>query len=121
VGGAIATGLAWGAAYAIGREIWDDIDWNRGDINIDVDRNIDIDRNVNVDRKSWQWALRALNMLEAAEVDRAPITIGGAHRIGGSCGLMPYRLRRSPGCRPLDITLSLRSLTGRGLVRQRQT
>jgi hypothetical protein len=54
VGGAIATGLAWGAAYAIGREIWDDIDWNRGDINIDVDRNIDIDRNVNVDRKSWQ-------------------------------------------------------------------
>src|SRR4029453_10850245 len=54
VGGAIATGLAWGAAYAVGREIWDDIDWNRGDINIDVDRNIDIDRNVNVDRKSWQ-------------------------------------------------------------------
>ena len=54
MGGAIATGLAWGAAYAIGREIWDDIDWNRGDINIDVDRNIDIDRNVNVDRKSWQ-------------------------------------------------------------------
>jgi hypothetical protein len=54
VGGAIATGLAWGAAYAIGREVWDDIDWNRGDINIDVDRNIDIDRNVNVDRKSWQ-------------------------------------------------------------------
>ena len=52
VGGAIATGLAWGAAYAIGREIWDDIDWNRGDINIDVDRNIDIDRNV--DRKRWE-------------------------------------------------------------------
>ena len=24
VGGAIATGVAWGAAYAIGREIWDD-------------------------------------------------------------------------------------------------
>ena len=36
VGGAIATGLAWGAAYAVGREIWDDIDWNRGDINIDM-------------------------------------------------------------------------------------
>ena len=49
VGGAIATGLAWGAAYAVGREIWNDnIDWNGGDINIDVDRNIDIDR------KNWQ-------------------------------------------------------------------
>jgi hypothetical protein len=38
----------------VGREIWDDIDWNHGDINIDVDRNIDIDRNVNVDRKKWE-------------------------------------------------------------------
>ena len=54
VGGAIATGLAWGAAYAVGREIWNDIDWNHGDINIDVDRNIDIDRNVDIDRKKWE-------------------------------------------------------------------
>ena len=55
VGGAIATGLAWGAAYAVGREIWNDnIDWNRGDIDIDVDRNIDIDRNVDIDRNKWQ-------------------------------------------------------------------
>ena len=54
VGGAIATGLAWGAAYAVGREIWNDIDWDRGDINIDVDRNIDIDRNVDIDRNKWQ-------------------------------------------------------------------
>ena len=53
VGGAIATGLAWGAAYGIGREIWDDIDWDRGDINIDVDRNIDIDRNVNRNSNRW--------------------------------------------------------------------
>ena len=61
VGGAIATGLAWGTAYAVGREIWNDnIDWNGGDIDIDVDRNTDIDRNVdrntnidrNVDRKN---------------------------------------------------------------------
>jgi len=37
VGGAIATGLAWGVAYAIVREIWDDIDWDHGDINIDRD------------------------------------------------------------------------------------
>ena len=51
VGGAIATGLAWGTAYADRpRDLDDDIDWDRGDINIDVDRNIDIDRNV--DRNS---------------------------------------------------------------------
>jgi hypothetical protein len=55
VGGAIATGLAWGTAYAIGREIWDDIDWDRGDINVDIDRNIDIDRNVNIDRDFKKW------------------------------------------------------------------
>ncbi len=55
VGGAIATGLAWGAAYAVGREIWNDnIDWNGGDINIDVDRNTNIDRNVDIDRNKWQ-------------------------------------------------------------------
>ena len=54
VGGAIATGLAWGAAYAVGREIWDDIDWNHGDIDVDIDRNIDIDRNVDIDRKKWE-------------------------------------------------------------------
>jgi hypothetical protein len=39
VGGAIATGIAWGVAYAIVREIRDDdIDWDRGDINLDIDR-----------------------------------------------------------------------------------
>jgi hypothetical protein len=51
VGGAIATGVAWGAAYAIGREIWDDIDWNRGDIDIDIDRNVNID----ADRNFNKW------------------------------------------------------------------
>ena len=39
VGGAIATGVAWGVAYAIAREIRDDdIDWYRGDINLDINR-----------------------------------------------------------------------------------
>jgi hypothetical protein len=38
VAAAIATGLARGVAYAIVREIWDDIDWDRGNINIDIDR-----------------------------------------------------------------------------------
>lgn len=50
VGGAIATGLAWGAAYLVGREIWDDIDWRHGDIDIDIDRNVNIDR----DFKKWE-------------------------------------------------------------------
>ena len=38
VGGAIATGIPWGAGYAIGREIWDDFDWVHGDINVKIDR-----------------------------------------------------------------------------------
>jgi hypothetical protein len=50
-GGAIARGLAWGAAFAIGNEIWDNIDWNRGDINVNVDRNV----NRNVDRNFQKW------------------------------------------------------------------
>ena len=55
VGGAIATGVAWGAAYLVGREIWDDIDWRRGDIDIDIDRNIDIGRNLDIDRDFKKW------------------------------------------------------------------
>jgi hypothetical protein len=51
VGGAIATGIAWGTAYAIGREIWDDIDWRHGNIDIDIDRNINID----ADRNFTKW------------------------------------------------------------------
>jgi len=30
----------------VGCEIWEDIDWHRGDIGIDIDRSIDIDRNL---------------------------------------------------------------------------
>ena len=59
VGGAIATGLAWGAAFAIGHEIWDNFDWDRGNINVNIDRNVNrnIDRNVNrnVDRNFQKW------------------------------------------------------------------
>jgi hypothetical protein len=50
-GGAIARGLAWGAAFAVGNEIWDNIDWDRGDINVNVDRNV----NRNVDRNFQKW------------------------------------------------------------------
>ena len=58
VGGAIATGLAWGAAYAIGREIWDDIDWRHGDIDIDIDRNVE---SSNVDRQLQQMGAQLLS------------------------------------------------------------
>jgi hypothetical protein len=55
VGGAIATGLAWGAAFAIGHEIWDDFDWDRGDINVDIDRNRNRNINRNVERNFSKW------------------------------------------------------------------
>lgn len=51
VGGAIVSGLAWGAAFAIGHEIWDDFDWRHGNINVDIDRNVNID----VDRNFSKW------------------------------------------------------------------
>jgi hypothetical protein len=44
VGGAIASGLAWGAGFAIGNAIWDDrFDWNHGNIN--VNRNVNWQHN----------------------------------------------------------------------------
>ena len=46
------------------------------------------------------WAVRAFDMLEVADHNR------GAHRIGRSFRPVPYRLRRSPGCRPLHIALT---------------
>jgi hypothetical protein len=52
VGGAIATGLAWGAAYAIGHEIWGDFDWRHGNIDVDIDRNVNIDANRNFNK--WE-------------------------------------------------------------------
>jgi Protein of unknown function (DUF3300)/Chaperone of endosialidase len=42
VGGAIASGIAWGAGFAIGNAIWGDFDWRHGNINVDIDRNVNI-------------------------------------------------------------------------------
>jgi hypothetical protein len=53
VGGAIATGVAWGVGYAIGREIWDDFDWGHGDIKVNVDRNVNINRG-DVNFNKWE-------------------------------------------------------------------
>src|SRR4026207_757088 len=57
VGGALARGLAWGAGFAIGNAVWDNFDWGRGNINVDIDRDIDINRNINrsdVKFSNWQ-------------------------------------------------------------------
>jgi uncharacterized membrane protein YgcG len=47
-GSALASGFFWGAGFVIARNLWDwnDFDWNRGNIDIDVDRfnNINVNR-----------------------------------------------------------------------------
>jgi hypothetical protein len=56
-GGALATGIAWGAAYAIGNAVWDNFDWGHGNINVDIDKNFNFDRHVdrnNVRVEHWQ-------------------------------------------------------------------
>jgi hypothetical protein len=56
VGGAIATGIAWGTAYAIGNAIWDDIDWHDHNINVDIDKNVHINKKVKKDDiKHGKW------------------------------------------------------------------
>jgi hypothetical protein len=40
VGGAIATGIAWGAGFAIGNAIWDDFDWGHGNIRVDINKTV---------------------------------------------------------------------------------
>lgn len=56
--GAIATGLAWSAGFAIGNAIWGDgFDWGRNDIRVNVNRNFNSNVNVNrnnVNAQNWQ-------------------------------------------------------------------
>jgi hypothetical protein len=57
VGGALARGVAWGAGFAIGHAIWDNFDWGRGNINVDINRDVNINRNINrgdVKFSNWQ-------------------------------------------------------------------
>ena len=51
VGGAIASGIAWGAGFAIGNAIWDGFDWHDHDIRVDIDKNVNINKNVNKKRR----------------------------------------------------------------------
>src|SRR6516162_8413801 len=56
-GGALATGLAWGTAFAIGNAVWDNFDWWHGNINVDIDKNFDFNRHIdrnNVRVEHWQ-------------------------------------------------------------------
>jgi uncharacterized protein DUF3300 len=54
VGGAIATGLAWSAGFAIGNAIWGDgFDWHDDNIHVNVNRNVNINNN-NINVANWQ-------------------------------------------------------------------
>jgi Protein of unknown function (DUF3300)/Chaperone of endosialidase len=56
VGGAIASGIAWGAGWAIGNAIWDGFDWHDHNINVDIDKNVNINKHVNKkDVKQGKW------------------------------------------------------------------
>jgi hypothetical protein len=53
-GGALATGLAWSAGFAIGNAIWGDgFDWHDNNIRVNVNRNVKIN-NKNVNVTNWQ-------------------------------------------------------------------
>ncbi len=55
-GGAIATGIAWGAGLAIGNAIWDGFDWHDHDINVDIDKNVNINKHVDRNKvKTGNW------------------------------------------------------------------
>ena len=55
MGGALATGLAWGVGFAVADSLWGDADWDNGDIDIDVDRynNINSNRQINAGNNNW--------------------------------------------------------------------
>jgi hypothetical protein len=47
-GGALVSGLAWSAGFAIGNAIWNDYEpfnWGRNDIRVNVNKNVNINRN----------------------------------------------------------------------------
>lgn len=56
VGGAIASGIAWSAGFAIGNAVWDGFDWHDHNIRVDIDKNVNINKNVNRNNvKSGNW------------------------------------------------------------------
>lgn len=53
MGGALATGLMWGAGIAVADSLWGDTDWDDGDIDIDSDRYNNINVNNYNGGDSW--------------------------------------------------------------------
>ncbi len=58
VGGAIATGIAWGVSYAVRDALWGGCNWWRRDVNININHynNININRRINVNTTQTRWA-----------------------------------------------------------------
>ncbi|MFC5577775.1 DUF3300 domain-containing protein [Lysobacter niabensis] len=56
MGGALATGLAFGVGVAVADSLWGDFDWGGDDIDIDVDRynNINVNNQLNASSNRWQ-------------------------------------------------------------------
>jgi hypothetical protein len=53
LGGAIATGVAWGVGWAVGNAIWDGFDWGHNDIRVNVNKNVKVNKN-NVNFNKWE-------------------------------------------------------------------
>jgi uncharacterized protein DUF3300 len=61
VGGALASGIAWGAGFAIGNAIWDGCDWGHGNIHVDIDKNVNINKHVNRNNECRELATQLLS------------------------------------------------------------
>ncbi|MDR5738733.1 DUF3300 domain-containing protein [Caballeronia sp. LZ019] len=52
-----ATGLAFGAGIAVANSLWGNCDWNRGDVNVNVNRynNINVNNRINANSNNVRW------------------------------------------------------------------
>ena len=58
VGGAVATGIAWGVSYAVRDALWGGCNWWHRDVNINVNRynNINVNRRLDINTRNTNWA-----------------------------------------------------------------
>jgi hypothetical protein len=58
VGGAIATGIAWGVSYAVRDALWGGCNWWRRDVDININHynNININRRIDVNTTRSRWS-----------------------------------------------------------------
>jgi len=101
VGGAIATGIAWGVAYAIAHEIRDDeIDWDRGDINLDINRDSKKWEHASYHRRGVQYDNDAVrNKFAKADIHPVDRKLDYRGRSGGGDNTAPAD-KAEPGTRP---------------------